>query len=1032
MGQTRGPLKAARAKKSLFFLGLLFVFLRFPLSVSAQAGTVRIGVLAYRGAASARETWRATADYLSQKVPGYRFEIVPLDFRQIGPAVAHGTVDFLITNPSIYVEFESRYGTTRIATLKNLGPGGRQVDVFGGVIFTRAGRGDIKTMKDLKGKSFMAVDRTSLGGWRMALLQLKNEGINPGHYFSRISFGGTHDAVVYAVRDGEADAGTVRTDILERMAARGEIKLKNFRILGPLHYAHFPYRVSTALYPEWPFAKLRATPAELSRKVAMALFEMPARSQAAVTAGIAGWTVPLDYSSVQQLFKDLRFGIYRNYRKISLRQAAAQYALWLCLIMCVIALVIAAVVHMMRLNHGLRQSKLRLEAAKRELELKVKERTEELEALNRDLLQEIVERKQMEDARQDQIKFLQTLIDAIPAPIFYKNTEGVYIGCNDAFAALEGMKKEDIFGKSLRNIVPADRAALHLEIDRDLLANPGTRIYECPIVLSGCRHEMLLYKATFHRTDGAVGGIVGAIIDITERKHLEEALKESESRFRTIIESEPQCVKLIDRNGALITMNPAGLAMIEADSLEQVRGDNLCDLMLPEYKPAFWQLMEKVFNGETADLEFEITGLRGTNRRMTTHAVPFRNARGEIIALLAITIDVTEHRKLEEQLRHAHKMEAVGKLAGGIAHDFNNILSAIIGYADLLRAKLNGDKSMDHYAEQILSASQKAANLVKSLLAFSRKQVISLKPVDLNGLVRGFEKFLLRLIREDIELTIKCSGGELSVMADSGQIEQVLMNLAANARDAMPSGGRLIIETESVFVNEAFAKVNNFSKTGRYALISVTDTGVGMDRHVQNRVFDPFFTTKEIGKGTGLGLSIIYGIVEQHGGHVEILSEPGGGTTIQIYLPLAGARIKEEKEAPKEELPPGGTESILIAEDDPVLRSLTSTILIENGYKVIEAENGEDAVNKFRENRNDVRLLIFDVIMPRKNGKEAFQEIRKVAPMTKAIFMSGYAANIINGSAVEQADFIQKPVSPSVLLRKVREILDLHPSRPEG
>ncbi|MDA8388478.1 MAG: PhnD/SsuA/transferrin family substrate-binding protein, partial [Nitrospiraceae bacterium] len=632
----KGPL--ADVWRLLVSTIILFASFLPPFSAPARARTVRIGVLAFRGAASAREKWRPTADYLSGRLR-YRFEIVPLDFRQIGPAVKRHDVDFLIANPSIYVEMENRYGISRIATLKNLTPGNKGITVFGGVIFCRAGSG-IKNLGDLRGKSFMGVDRASLGGWRMALLELGKKGINPYRDFSRLGFAGTQDAVVYAVRRGQADAGTVRTDVLERMSAKGVVRLGDFRVLDRRRYKHFPYLASTPLYPEWPFAKLRQTPDALSRQVALALFEMPAGSPAALRAGIAGWTVPLDYSPVLDLLKTLRMSPYRGYGKISMAGALRQYGLLLLLLSAALGFIIATIVYMIKLNRKLRQSGLVLEAAKEDLERKVTARTEELEALNRNLRQEISERRQMEGAHQDHIRFLQTLIDAIPAPVFYKNAQGVYLGCNRAFEELAGLGRDGIIGKSVHEVSPDNLAGLHSEADAGLGDSLGARTSESSLIYAdGSRHEVIVYKAAFHNSGGGASsgaGMVGTILDITEHKGLEDALRESEGRFRAMIESEPQCVKLLDREGNMLAMNPAGLAMIEADSLEQVKGTKVFNLVVPEYRPAFRQLMDKVFIGEPGTLEFEITGLRGTNRKITTHAVPFRNAKGEITALLCI------------------------------------------------------------------------------------------------------------------------------------------------------------------------------------------------------------------------------------------------------------------------------------------------------------------------------------------------------------------------------------------------------------
>ncbi len=546
--------------------------------------------------------------------------------------------------------------------------------------------------------------------------------------------------------------------------------------------------------------------------------------------------------------------------------------------------------------------------------------------------------------------------------------------------------------------------------------------------LGGADRYMLFSAAPSHDPEGRLLFVTETFQDITSRKKLEEALKESESRLRMIIETEPQCVKLLAPDGALLAMNPSGLAMIEADSFEQVKGRQVSGLVMPEYRGPFKALMNSVFKGEPASLEFEIIGLKGTPRRLSTQALPFRDATGRIVALLGITTDITRQTKLEEQLRHAQKMEAVGQLAGGIAHDFNNILSAIIGYADLLEARVGEDSPLKNYVNNILSASNRAAQLVKSLLTFSRKQNISLRPVELNALVKGIEKLLLGLIREDIELVVRRSGDDLVVMADSGQIEQVLMNLVANARDAMPAGGFIVIQAGTAELKGGRGN----PAAGRHAVISVTDTGTGMEAQTIERIFDPFFTTKEAGKGTGLGLSVTYGIIEQHGGRIDVQSEPGIGTSFSIYLPLMDVpeAMGQKGGLPDRDGLRGGPETILVAEDDVILRQLTSAVLREYGYTVIEAENGLDAVEKFTANRKDIQLAVLDVIMPKMGGKEASEQIRRIGPSTEVIFMSGYAPEVIGGSGLGEAgmkkdkNFILKPVAPGVLVSKVREVLD--------
>jgi signal transduction histidine kinase len=384
-----------------------------------------------------------------------------------------------------------------------------------------------------------------------------------------------------------------------------------------------------------------------------------------------------------------------------------------------------------------------------------------------------------------------------------------------------------------------------------------------------------------------------------------------------------------------------------------------------------------------------------------------------------------EQRNLHGQLMQAQKMEAVGHLAGGVAHDFNNILTAIIGYANLLRKKVLADEQLTFFADQILSASNRAAGLTRSLLAFSRKQVIKPKPADLNTIVQGIDKIAKRLIGEDIEFRTVLLNRSLTVMADSGQMEQALLNLCTNARDAMPHGGKLTIETGAVEVDEEARRLNFLDRTGWYGIICVSDTGVGMDEKTKKHIFEPFFTTKEVGKGTGLGLSIVYGIIKQHNGTINVYSETGKGTTFKIYLPL----IADSGEAalPKVEArPAGGNETILLAEDEKDVRVLITLILREAGYTVIEAATGEEAVKQFAEHADRISLLLSDVIMPKMNGKDAYNQIRGTRPDVKVLFMSGYTADNIKSKGIlaDGVPLLSKPIIPDQLLRKVREVLD--------
>jgi len=406
-------------------------------------------------------------------------------------------------------------------------------------------------------------------------------------------------------------------------------------------------------------------------------------------------------------------------------------------------------------------------------------------------------------------------------------------------------------------------------------------------------------------------------------------------------------------------------------------------------------------------------------------ASPLRDSSGQIIGGIEAVRDITESKKLEEQLLHAQKMEAIGQLAGGVAHDFNNLLTAIIGYSTMLSQNLSGDAKNIQYVNQVMGASEKAAELTKSLLAFSRKQEIELRPINLKTVLTSVRSLLSRIIGEDISFHISIPSDDIVILADPGQIEQVLLNLATNARDAMVSGGMLNVDASIVPLGEDSVETHGIERPGSYVMISVSDTGKGMNDEVRSRIFEPFFTTKSVGKGTGLGLSIVYGIVKQHRGAIHVYSEPGVGTTFKIFLPLSYTSETFHKTDIGLK-PEGGIETILLAEDSREVRMLMATLLEDAGYSVRTAQNGQEALDIFRKNAESIDLLILDVIMPVLNGKQVFDEVKTIRPDVKVIFTSGYTFDIMDEKGIQDQnlDFIPKPLSPHVFLAKVREVLN--------
>jgi len=549
--------------------------------------------------------------------------------------------------------------------------------------------------------------------------------------------------------------------------------------------------------------------------------------------------------------------------------------------------------------------------------------------------------------------------------------------------------------------------------------------------------EMLKSGATDYvlkdRLSRLVPAVSRALREAENRKALKQAVEElgrSKEFNETIFNCLGDPVSVIDpQSQTIIAANNAFIEkygseekdIIGRHCYEVTHGSN--EPCSPPEHPC--PMVESLNDGRYTKYEHVHCSLDGDKIYVEVATAPVKCETGKIAMIIHAERDITDRRHLEEQIRQSQKMEAVGLLAGGVAHDFNNMLTAIMGYCSLVKMGLKEDVSLKQYVDQIMSAGEKAANLTQSLLAFSRKQILDTKPVKLNEIVQRIEKLLLRLIGEDIELKVVLGEEDLTIIADIGQIEQIIMNLTTNARYAMPEGGTLIIETGSATITEEYAKGHVEARPGSYGVVTASDTGVGMDERTMERIFEPFFTTKEVGRGTGLGLSIVYGIIKQHNGFINVYSEPGKGTTFRIYLPLIKQAVMETGAAALPS-PAGGTETILVAEDNADVRGLIKTVLEDNGYKVIIAADGEEAVSLFSENMDKIRLVLLDIIMPKKDGKEAYIDIKKIKPDIMALFMSGYAADIVRGKGIidEGLELLMKPVSPEVLLRKIREMLD--------
>jgi PAS domain S-box-containing protein len=633
------------------------------------------------------------------------------------------------------------------------------------------------------------------------------------------------------------------------------------------------------------------------------------------------------------------------------------------------------------------------------------------------------EKERVEKALWVSARQWRTTFDAMNDAVCLLDLEGKMLRCNVAMRDLVGKPWQEIIGHPCWELIcgtsgPVDGCPF--------IRMRATRQRESRAMALNDRWFEVTADPLLDEADNLIGA-VHILSDATEREQSTDALRKSEHRYKTLVENLPQKVFLKDTNSVYVSCN-ANYARDLKINPDEIAGQTDSDFhpveLAEKYRADDKRIMK---SGRAEDLE-ERYVQDGHERWVHTVKTPVEDQDGNATGILGIFWDITESRNLEEQLRQAQKMEAVGRLAGGVAHDFNNLLTVIGGNADLAASTPQLPQDAHRHLSEITQATERAANLTRQLLAFSRRQALEPRVVNLNDVLSNMDKMLRRLIREDIELTTRPAKDLWAVCVDVGQIEQVVVNLAVNARDAMPNGGRLVFETANADLDEEYARSHSDAPPGHYVMLAVSDTGVGMANEVKERIFEPFFTTKEMGKGTGLGLPTCYGIVKQSGGHIWVYSEPGKGTRFKIYLP----RVEKEPGAlPRREdtadLPPGGNETILLVEDDASVRAVASRILRDQGYTVLEAGNGEEALHVARRAPGKtIHLVLTDVVMPQMGGKELSQRLKALRPSVKVLFASGYTeTGVVRNSAFEPGFvLLQKPFTKIALARKVREVLD--------
>jgi PAS domain S-box-containing protein len=642
------------------------------------------------------------------------------------------------------------------------------------------------------------------------------------------------------------------------------------------------------------------------------------------------------------------------------------------------------------------------------------------------MVEDITERRRAEDAVRESHSLLHAVIGGTTDGVYVKDSKGRYLLLNEPAAQILGAPAAEVVGKSDAELLPPEVAEHISESDRKVLKGGETRTFEERIALGDEPRTYLTTKGVYHDESDFVVGLFGIARDITDRKRAEEELRRSESNYRTLVDHAIYGIYRSSPDGRFLAVNPALVSMLGYDSQEELLSINIRELYSdPAERDRLVKLYKRSKRIEGLDVEWQRRDGRRIMVRLSGR--PVRSEESGLEGFEMIVEDVTERRLLEAQLRQAQKMEAVGELTGGIAHDLNNVLTIVSANLDLVVDSLPSEQAglRDDLAET-RRAARRGRALIKKLLGFSRRSKLEVKPIDPGQLTADVLGMLRRIVPETIRVDLTVEGAGMVIDADHSAIEQVLINLATNARDAMPNGGDIKIHVSRHRLDESYRLAHPWAKLEECVRVSVSDTGEGMDAQTLQRIFEPFFTTKPHGVGTGLGMSMVYGLVKQHRGFVDVESEPGKGTTVNLLFPVSEDPVPQFVAEEAVEVRSGGSETILLVEDEVPIQRAARRVLEKHGYEVLLADNGEDALEAYRSQRDRIDLVVSDVVMPKLSGAQLYEALRRDGEEPKFLFMSGYSARDVTDSQVLDSSlpFLHKPWSVGELLQKVREVLD--------